>query len=208
MGMKQKVINDGFKYTNPQQYNAVLLKKNGKLKTVKVPLVPATYFLESKSHRKLVWDGLNQWFDFEKLRPVHSAAIHSYIMAIAERNESELENVFFMVTEDEEIQGWVDLEIGNTSVLESAPWNRYGTQRDTVYKGVGSELRHFAILQLINRFGDDLFQWPLISRIQTLGHRNGVPDVFDPKTLDKDSIASYLYTQRNIRNSMMLTFSN
>ena len=145
--------------------------------------------------RRVAIKSLERWLATGEV--IHMPEIRRYMDFLEYNEEEELSFLYFVFSSDyTEIEGLADLgsEGMSHSIMENAPWNREAAQESRRYRGVGRQLRAFAIRKLIERYGIDIYAAENISRIITLGHKEPQHsrDVFDPRAINREQIEEYL----------------
>lgn len=171
---------------------------------VELPVIKASELNEQG--REQAVDCFMQWLEYSEAPDVkHRAAIEMFIYQLLDNVRTELSDLYLVLSEDfAGIEGWVDLDAGVYSMMEIAPWNRRETDGDRKYKGVGSELRVLAIRELLERYGNTLYDEENIGRVLALGHRNPPsPDIFDHFDTDRRTVELYLKEQREGREELI-----
>lgn len=164
----------------------------------------------SSREKDMAARGMIEWLKWKEPQAVHLADISTYAAVLEYGLDEELEDLYFAIDQEQgTLEGWLDLSFRKTlSALEVAPWNREPAQGERRYKGIGSELRAFAINKLKERYGDALYEDHL-GKVIALGHKEaGFSDEFDGAYVDKDIIETFLSQQKNKREELDKKYSD
>ncbi len=132
---------------------------------------------------------LNRWL---KHGVIHVKTI-KYIVRLLEDNEKQiLNNIYFAISDKNEIEGFVHLFLDDAFIMEIAPWNRGDVLVNRKHKGVGAELR-FVFLNIIKEEqGNAFYSEKNIKKIKVLGNRREEEDLFDMATINRKIIQQYM----------------
>lgn len=180
--------------------NLIVLRSDAKGKYMaELPVINGLE-LDAQSRNKAC-GMLKRWLDYKgDSKAEHVDNIEFYIRSLMANDEEVLTSLYFVMAEDNnEIEGWVDLDFKyySVSVLEVAPWNRTGATGGRRYGGVGSELRVFGISKLIQQLGDAAYSEAGLGRMLTLGYKDGaLRDQFDADTISRTVVERFLAEQQ------------
>jgi hypothetical protein len=199
-------------------YDAIIRAKDSTPRTITVlrdnaetkymAQLPVVYASElDEAQRAMAIESLDRWLESREPEVVHLADIRKYIADLKYNNRDELSKFCIVLSENaDEVEGWVDFAvIRNISMMEIAPWDRKPALNGRKYKGVGSQLRAFAIKELIKTFGDSLYEDGNASRLVALGHMDTdshASDQFDYMNINKGIVEKYLRNQDEIKAAM------
>ncbi|MFA5322359.1 MAG: methyltransferase domain-containing protein, partial [Smithella sp.] len=160
-------------------------------------------------------NSFNRWISFDgKPEPEHIADIIAY-RDFLEWQAEDLGQLYLALSFNNgklEIEGWVDLNVGfsslsqdaNYAVMEISPWNRLLELEARRFVGLGHELRVFGINKLL-KDDPELKNESTLTKIRTLGHRDMRWDVFDDG-VTAWSVEEYLFEQQTKKDEFIARY--
>ncbi|MDD2690034.1 MAG: hypothetical protein PHT41_07800, partial [Candidatus Omnitrophica bacterium] len=205
-GAKAASIQDGISSNHGKTGEIVVLRNDQEPKyMVSLPVIKVSDL--DQPLKASAACSLERWMRVVKPEVEHKMLAMSLFDSLTGRLSIPLPDYYLVFSEDcSEVEGWF-LNIPEMGVIEIAPWNRRGYPGEIKYKGLGSELRAFAIHRLQQELGETLYTGRHIAAVETLGRREPpYPAEFSPGTINRGMVEAYLAAQGRRRSGYMAKY--